>query len=71
MLENPSLILVNIVIYSLDHAVSPNPRQVGIRCTISINAPGSMFSSKQVGNGERAVPVRILTDWYSSGGSIW
>ena len=51
---------------SFERTVSSNPRRVGIRSPILMNAPDSIFSTREVGTKERTVPVWILSSWYGS-----
>ena len=51
---------------SFERTVSSNPRQVGIRSPVLMNALDSIFSTREVGTGERTVPVWILSSWCSS-----
>ena len=51
---------------SFERTVSSNPRRVGIRSPILMNALDSIFSTREVGTGERTVPVWILSSWCGS-----
>ena len=51
---------------SFERTVSSNPRRAGIRSPILMNALDSIFFTREVGTGERTVPVWIFSSWCGS-----
>ena len=51
---------------SFERTVSSNLRRVGIRSPVLMNALDSIFFAREVGIGERTVPVWIFSSWCGS-----